>query len=248
MMEESMKKIYVVGLGPGGIEDMTPRAKKAIEDSDLVIGYSTYIKLVQHYFPGKKFVSSGMKKEVERCKLVLEKAQEGNRVALISSGDSGIYGMAGIMLEVAAKSESDIPVEVVPGITAASAAASILGAPIMHDFAVISLSDLLTPWELILKRLECAAQGDFVICIYNPKSKTRSDYIDAARDVIMKYRSGNTPVGIVRNAGRPDQNYTIATLEDMLEHEIDMFTVVIVGNSKTYIEGGRIITPRGYEV
>jgi precorrin-3B C17-methyltransferase len=247
-MEEGMKKIYVVGLGPGGIEDMTPRARKAIEDSDLIIGYSTYVRLVQDYFPGKQFINSGMKREVERCRLVLEKAQEGNSVALISSGDSGIYGMAGIMLEVAAKSGSDIPVEVIPGITAASAAAAILGAPIMHDFAVISLSDLLTPWELILRRIECAAQGDFVICIYNPKSKTRTDYIDIARDVIMKHRPGSTPVGIVRNAGRPDQNYSISTLEDMLQHEIDMFTVVIIGNSKTYIDGGKIITPRGYEV
>jgi precorrin-3B C17-methyltransferase len=247
-LEEDMKKIYVVGLGPGGIDEMTPRARKAIEDSDLVVGYSTYIKLIQDHFPGKKFISSAMKREVERCKMVLEKAQEGNIVALVSSGDSGIYGMAGIILEVAAKLKSHIPVEVVPGITAASAAAAILGAPLMHDFAVISLSDLLTPWEQIVRRIECAAQGDFVICFYNPKSKMRSNYIDRARDIILKHRKGSTPVGIVRNAGRSEQNYTITTLEDMLEHEIDMFTTVIVGNSKTYIGDEKIITPRGYEV
>lgn len=243
-----MSKIYVVGIGPGGMEDMTPRARKAIEESDLVVGYSTYIELIRDNFPGKQFISSGMTREVERCRLVLEKAREGHTVALISSGDSGIYGMAGIMLEVAGRPASGVPVEVVPGITAASAAAAILGAPIMHDFAVISLSDLLTPWDLILKRIECAAQGDFVICIYNPKSKNRNDYIDIARDIILKYRDAGTPVGIVRNAGRQDESHTVTTLGNMLDCEIDMFTVVIVGNSKTYVHNGRIITPRGYEL
>jgi len=248
-MEEGMSKIYVVGIGPGGMEDMTPRAKKAIEESDLVVGYSTYIEIIRDNFPGKRFISSGMTREVERCKLALEKAREGYTVALVSSGDSGIYGMAGIMLEVASRSESGIPVEIVPGITAASAAAAILGAPIMHDFAVVSLSDLLTPWNLILKRIECAAQGDFVICIYNPKSKNRNDYINIARDVILKHRDEKTPVGIVRNAGRKDESREVTTLGNMLEYEIDMFTVVIVGNSQTYIDDdGRIITPRGYEV
>lgn len=243
-----MSKIYVVGMGPGSLEDMTPRAKNAIENADLIIGYSAYIELVKSFFPGKNFISSGMTREVERCSLVLEKALEGSTVALISSGDSGIYGMAGIMLEVVNKSGKNVPVEVIPGITAASAAAAILGAPVMHDFAVISLSDLLTPWELICKRVECAAQGDFVICIYNPKSKHRSGYIGIARDIMLKYKAGGTPVGIVRNAGRQDEGYVIATLDNMLEHEIDMFTVVIVGNSKSYVENGKMITPRGYEI
>jgi precorrin-3B C17-methyltransferase len=243
-----MPKIYVVGLGPGNIEDMTPRAKAAIEAADEVIGYSTYIELVQEFFPGKVFISSGMTREVERCQQVLDRALEGKTVALISSGDSGIYGMAGIMLEIANKSASGIEVEVIPGITAANAAAAVLGAPIMHDFAVISLSDLLTPLELIYKRVECAAQGDFVICLYNPKSKVRVDYIDNARDIIMKYRKASTPVGIVRNAGRENQSYDIATLENMLDFEIDMFTVVLIGNSQTYIENGKIITPRGYKI
>ena len=243
-----MSKIYVIGLGPGNSEDMTPRAKKAIEIADEVIGYSTYIELIEKFFPGKKFVSSGMTREIERCELVLEKAQEGKTVALISSGDSGIYGMAGIMLEVANKSGRDGAIEIIPGITSASAAGAVLGAPLMHDFAVISLSDLLTPLDLIYKRIECAAQGDFVICIYNPKSKKRSDYIERARNIILQYRNASTPVGIVRNAGRENEGYDIATLGDMLNFEIDMFTTVIIGNSQTYVENGRIITPRGYNI
>jgi len=243
-----MGKIYVVGMGPGGPLDMTPRARKAIEEADLVVGYNTYINLIQDYFPGKQFIRSGMTREVERCRLVLEKALEGYNVALVSSGDSGIYGMAGIMLEVVNKSGSAVDVEVIPGITAASTAAAVLGAPLMHDFAVISLSDLMTPWELICKRIECAAQGDFVICLYNPKSKNRSDYINIAREIILKYRDLKTPVGIVRNAGRPEQASVITTLGDMLDNEIDMFTVVLIGNSQTYTENGRMITPRGYTV
>ncbi|HHW47635.1 MAG TPA: precorrin-3B C(17)-methyltransferase [Clostridiaceae bacterium] len=243
-----MGRIFVVGMGPGGLLDMTPRARKAIEDANLVVGYNTYINLIQDYFPDKQFIRSGMTREVERCRLVLEKALEGYNVALVSSGDSGIYGMAGIMLEVVNKSGSVVDVEVIPGITAASAAAAVLGAPLMHDFAVISLSDLMTPWELICKRIECAAQGDFVICLYNPKSKNRSDYINIAREIVLKYRDSKTPVGIVRNAGRPDQASVITTLEDMPDNEIDMFTVVLIGNSQTYTENGRMITPRGYDV
>jgi len=243
-----MGKIYVVGMGPGGPEDMTPRARRAIENADLVIGYSTYLDLIKDYFPGKQMIRSGMTREVERCKMVLEKALEGYNVALVSSGDSGIYGMAGIMLEVVNKSGSAVDVEVIPGITAASASAAVLGAPLMHDFAVISLSDLMTPWELICKRIECAAQGDFVICLYNPKSKNRSGYINIARDIVLKYRNAKTPAGIVRNAGRPEQTSVLTTLGDMLNNEIDMFTVVLIGNSQTYIENGRMITPRGYRV
>ncbi|MCX7923581.1 MAG: precorrin-3B C(17)-methyltransferase [Clostridia bacterium] len=243
-----MGKIFVVGIGPGGMEDMTPRAKNAIENSDIIIGYSTYIDLIKDCFQGKQFISSGMTREVERCTLVLEKALEGNTISLVSSGDSGIYGMAGIMLEIANKSQEKVEVEVIPGITAATAAAAVLGAPLMHDFAVISLSDLMTPWELIQKRLEYAAAGDFVTCLYNPKSKNRSEYIGIARDIMLKSRKENTPVGLVRNAGRQNETHTITTLAQMLEHEIDMFTVVIIGNSQTYIENGKIITPRGYKI
>lgn len=243
-----MSVIFVVGIGPGGFEDMTPRAKKAIDESDFIVGYSTYIDIVRPYFPEKQFICSGMTREVERCELVLQKAVEGYKVAIISSGDSGIYGMAGIMLEVANRSGSNVPVEIIPGITAANAAAAVLGAPIMHDYAVISLSDCLTPWDVIYKRIECAAIGDFVVCFYNPKSRKRTEYIGAARDVLLKNRSSSTPVGIVRNAGRKNECSYITTLENMLEYEIDMFTLVIVGNSTTYVENGKIITPRGYAV
>jgi precorrin-3B C17-methyltransferase len=243
-----MSKIAVTGIGPGSMADMTPRAKAAIEDADIIIGYSTYIGLIGKHFPGKEFLSSGMTREIERCELALQMALEGKSVALISSGDCGIYGMAGIMLEVVNRSGSGIPVEIIPGITAASAAAAILGAPIMHDFAVISLSDLMTPLELIYKRVECAAEGDFVICLYNPKSKKRTDYIDKVRNIVLKYRKAETPVGIVRNAGREKEAYDIATLSNMLDFEIDMFTVVVIGNSKTYMDNGRIITPRGYDL
>ncbi len=243
-----MGKIYVIGIGPGDLEHMTIKAREALEESDLIVGYSTYVELIKEYFPQKEFISSQMTREVERCIMVLQKAEEGRIVALISSGDSGIYGMAGIMLEVASKEGSSIPVEVVPGVTAASAAAAVLGAPVMHDFAVISLSDLLTPWETIEKRLEYAAMGDFVVCLYNPKSRNRQDYIRIARDLLLQHRQGGTPVGIVRNAGRKQESMDIATLETMLDFEIDMFTMVIIGNSMTYIEGKRIITPRGYKL
>lgn len=243
-----MGKIYVIGIGPGDLEHMTIKAREALEESDLIVGYSTYVELIKEYFPQKEFISSQMTREVERCIMVLQKAEEGRTVALISSGDSGIYGMAGIMLEVASKEGSSIPVEVVPGVTAASAAAAVLGAPVMHDFAVISLSDLLTPWETIEKRLEYAAMGDFVVCLYNPKSRNRQDYIRIARDILLQHRQGGTPVGIVRNAGRKQESMDIATLETMLDFEIDMFTMVIIGNSMTYIEGKRIITPRGYKL
>jgi precorrin-3B C17-methyltransferase len=245
---EKVQKIYVIGIGPGNMLDMTPRAKRAIEESDLIIGYSTYIELIKDYFPGKRFESSGMTREVERCTLVLEKALEGNTVSIISSGDSGIYGMAGIMLEVLENSGKEIPVEIIPGVTSATSAAAVLGAPLMHDFAVISLSDLMTPLELIYKRVELAAEGDFVICLYNPKSRTRTDYIENARDLVLKSRLGSTPVGIVRNAGRQDEEIVVTTLKDMLDSEIDMFSIVIIGNSKTYIKNGRIITPRGYKI
>lgn len=243
-----MSKIYVIGIGPGDMVHMTLRAKEALEESDLIVGYGTYIDLIQEHFPHKELIRSQMTREVERCRLVLQKAREGNCVALISSGDSGIYGMAGIMLEVAAEEGDAVPVEVIPGVTAASAAAAVLGAPVMHDFAVISLSDLLTPWETIEKRLEYAAAGDFVVCIYNPKSRNRQEYIGIARNILLKHKKADTPVGIVRNAGRKNESMNIATLENMLDFEIDMFTMVIVGNSMTYTDGGRIITPRGYKL
>jgi precorrin-3B C17-methyltransferase len=243
-----MSKITVVGIGPGGLEEMSLRAAKAIEESDIVIGYRTYTDLIKSGFPQKPIIASAMTREVERCELALAQALSGRKVALISGGDSGIYGMAGIMLEVVQRSGKTVAVEVVPGITAASAAAAVLGAPLMHDFAVISLSDRLTPLDAIYQRVECAARGDFVICLYNPKSQGRAGYIETARDIILQYRSAVTPVGIVRDAGRENQEFQVATLETMLDFLIDMSTVVIIGNSGTYIADGRMITPRGYKL
>lgn len=237
-------KIYVVGIGPGKKENMTFRAYEAMENSDIIVGYKTYVDLVKKYYPGKEMKSSAMTKEVDRCTEVLELARQGKTVSLISSGDAGVYGMAGIMLEIA---DEDMEVEVIPGITATNAAAAIAGAPIMHDYATISLSDLLTDWELIKKRLELAAQGDFVVSIYNPKSRGRVTQIEEAREIMMKYKPRSTPVAIVRNAGREDERYIVTTLDEMLNHEIDMLTIVLIGNSNTFVKNGKIITPRGYE-
>lgn len=239
-----MAKIYVVGIGPGKKGDMTFRAYDALGKSDVIIGYKTYIDLIKEYFPEKELISSPMKKEVDRCREVVEIAESGKTVSLISSGDAGIYGMAGIMLEIVPE---NIETEIIPGVTASNAAAATAGAPLMHDYATISLSDLLTDWDLIKKRLELASQGDFVISLYNPKSKGRVTQIEDAAEIMMKYKSPDTPVAIVKNAGREDEKVTSATLGTMLEYEIDMLTVIIVGNSKTFTRNGKIITPRGYK-
>lgn len=239
-----MTKIYVVGIGPGKKEDMTYRAYEALEKSDVIIGYKTYVDLIKEYFSEKELINSPMKKEVDRCMEVLEIAKSGKIVSLISSGDAGVYGMAGIMLEVVPK---DIEVEIIPGITAGNAAAAIVGAPLMHDYATISLSDLLTDWDLIKKRVDLASQGDFVITLYNPKSNGRTTQIAEAREIMMKHKSAETPVAIVRNAGREDESSVITNLEEMLNYDIDMLTLVIIGNSNTFVKNGKMITPRGYK-
>jgi precorrin-3B C17-methyltransferase len=240
-----MTKIYVVGIGPGSPDDMTPRAREALACCDYIVGYSVYVDMIRGQFPQKQFISMGMTGEIERCRLALEKAKEGNVTVVVSSGDSGIYGMAGLMLEIAGDS-TDISVEIIPGITAASAAAAVLGAPLMHDFAVISLSDCLTPWEIILNRIKSAAASDFILCLYNPKSKSRTEYISIVRDELIKHRPLSTPVGIVWKAGRSGQRSVITDLEKMLEYDIDMFSTVIVGNTQTYVKNEKMITPRGY--
>ena len=215
-----------------------------MKSSDIIVGYKTYTDLIEEYFEDKEILSSSMMKEVDRCNDVLKLAQEGKTVALISSGDAGVYGMAGIMLEIA---DEDIEVEVIPGVTATNAAGAAVGAPIMHDYATISLSDLLTDWELIKKRLDLAGQGDFVVSLYNPKSKGRVTQIEEAREIMLKYKLESTPVAIVRNAGREDEKYILTTIGEMLNHEIDMLTIVIIGNSNTFIKNGKMVTPRGYE-
>lgn len=242
----SKGKIYVVGIGPGNMEDISVRAYKTLKNVDVIAGYITYIDLVKDEFKEKEFYVSGMKKEIDRCEKVLELAKEGKTVALISSGDAGIYGMAGIMIEVALG--SGIDVEVIPGITSSVAGASLVGAPLMHDQAIISLSDLLTGWEVITKRIDRASEGDFVISLYNPKSKGRTEQIVEAREIMLKHKAPSTPVALLRHVGREDENYTLTNLDEMLNYEIDMFTVVIVGNSKTYVKEGKMITPRGYHL
>lgn len=239
-------KIYVVGIGPGKKADMTFKAYEKMKNSDIIVGYKTYTDLIKEYFPNTEIRSSSMMKEVDRCLEVLDLAKAGKNVALISSGDAGVYGMAGIMYEVINEND-DIEVEIIAGVTATNAAAAIVGAPIMHDYVTISLSNLLTDWKLIKKRLELAAQGDFIVSLYNPKSKGRTTQIAEAQQIMLKYKSKNTPVAIVRNAGRENEEYEITTLENMLNFEINMLTIVLIGNSNTYIKKGKMITPRGYE-
>lgn len=239
-------KIYVVGIGPGNMEDITVRAYNTLKKVDVIAGYTTYVNLVKDEFSEKEFYISGMKKEIERCEQVLEIAKSGKDVALISSGDAGIYGMAGIMIEVAEREGYEV--EVVPGVTSSIAGAALVGAPLMHDNATISLSDLLTDWDVITKRIEKASEGDFVISLYNPKSKGRTTQIVEAREIMLKYKSKDTPVALLRNIGRENENYTLTTLDEFLNYEIDMFTIVMIGNSKTYILNGKMVTPRGYHL
>jgi len=241
-----MSRLYIVGIGPGDLNHMTYQAREAIESADTVVGYKTYLHLIEPLLGGKEVVSSGMMKEVERCREAICLAGEGRTVALVSSGDSGIYGMAGLVLEL---SPPDcIEVVTVPGVSAVQAAASVLGAPLMHDFAVISLSDLLTPWDLIEKRLEASASADFVIALYNPRSKGRTRHVERAVEIMLQSRAPDTPVGIVRNACREGEEKILSTLVEIPLSRIDMFSMVIVGNSATYVDGrGRMVTPRGYE-
>jgi precorrin-3B C17-methyltransferase len=241
-------KIFVVGIGPGDKEFICPAAIQALENSDIIVGYKTYIKLIEPFMPGKELIASGMTKEVERCGEVLKLAETGKTVSLISSGDPGVYGMAGIMLEVVAAHKSTVKVEIIPGISAASAAATLLGAPLMNDYVVLSLSDLLTPWEIIVKRLHAAGSGDFVVCIYNPKSKTRIRQFDMAIDILLEYQKPSAPVGIVKNAMREKQEVLITDLIHLKEQDIDMVTTIICGNSRTKVINGKLVTTRGYNL
>jgi precorrin-3B C17-methyltransferase len=244
----SQGKIYVVGTGPGEREGMTVRALQALEEAQVVIGYTLYLGFIKEMLGGKEVIPSAMRREAERCYLALEEAARGKKVVLVSGGDAGVYGMAGVLLQIMAERDITPEVEIIPGVTAASAAAALLGAPLMHDFAVISLSDLLTPWELIETRLRMAGEGDFVVVLYNPRSHSRQEQLRKAQQLLLQYREARTPVGIVRNAGRKGELKRITVLGKMLECEIDMATTVIVGNSRSYVWQDRIITPRGYEL
>ncbi len=239
-----------MGLGPGDPGYLTIRAKEAIEEAEIIIGYKTYMNLVKPLLKEQQVEESGMRKEVERGIRAIELAAAGHNVAVISSGDPGIYGMAGVILGILEQREwkDQVEVEVVPGVSAANAAASVVGAPLMHDSVFISLSNLLTPWELIEKRLALASEGDFVIALYNPKSMGRPDLINKAQEIILQHRKAETPVAIVRNARREGESFVLSTLGDFTKDHIDMFTVVIIGNSQSYIANNYLITPRGYNL
>nr|VFK40284.1 MAG: precorrin-3B C17-methyltransferase [Candidatus Kentron sp. TC] len=246
----SKGRILLVGLGPGDREHMTFRARWAIEEADVIIGYSGYIKLLGDLINGKEVIKKGMRQELDRCVAAREHARRGKTVALISSGDAGIYGIASPAYEVLLLSgwtpDSGIEVEVIPGATALSACAALAGAPLGHDFCAISLSDLLTPWPVIARRLDAAGRGDFVVALYNPKSHRRTRQIVEAREILLRYRRPDTPVAIVGHAYRARQDTQITTLDGMLERTIGMSSTVLVGNSATYLREGLMITPRGY--
>lgn len=238
----------MVGIGPGSRDDITPRALEALKTSDVIAGYKTYLNLIKDVIGDKPVLSSGMGEERERCEAALKEAARGKVVSIVSSGDPGVYGMAGLVLELAGRMNPKISVEIIPGVPASCAASALLGAPVMHDHAVISLSDLLTPWEVIEKRLRLAAEGDYVIVLYNPKSSQRTWQIEKAREIVLEKRQETLPVGIVRDAGRPGQEVTVTTLKDMLNFPIDMTTVIIIGNSTTFTFDNFMVTKRGYRL
>lgn len=242
-----MGKVYLVGIGPGGPAYMTAQARAALERADVLCGYTVYVELVAPLFPGKETYATPMTRELERCRWALEAAGQGRTVAVVCSGDAGVYGMAGPLLELA-EDPAEVEIEVVPGVTAALSGAAVLGAPLTDDFCVISLSDLLTPWERIETRLRCAARGDFSICLYNPASKKRARHLARACGILLEYKSPDTVCGWVRNIGREGQSSRILPLSQLREAELDMFTTVFIGSSATREIGGRMVTPRGYEV
>ena len=240
-----MNKLYVIGIGPGEYEQMTLKAIHAMEKSEVIIGYTVYVDLVKEHFPGKEFLTTPMKKEVDRCVMAFEEAMKGKTVAMICSGDAGVYGMAGLMYEVGVN-YPEVELEIIPGVTAATGGAAVLGAPLIHDFCLISLSDLLTPWEKIEARLLAAAEADFVVCLYNPSSRKRSDYLQKACDLMMQYKSPETVCGIVSYIGRDGEHYEVMDLKTLRDTKVDMFTTVWVGNSQTKEINGKMVTPRGY--
>lgn len=242
-----MSKIYVVGIGPGSYDQMTGRAIRALECSDVIIGYTVYVDLVREHFAGKEFMTTPMRKEVDRCVLAFEEAKKGRNVSMICSGDAGVYGMSGLMYEVG-EDYPEVELEIIPGVTAATGGAAVLGAPLIHDFCLISLSDLLTPWEKIEARLLAAAQADFVVCIYNPSSKKRHDYLQRACDLLMRHKSPDTVCGIVSQIAREGEQASIMSLRELRDAQVDMFTTVFVGNSQTKEQNGKMVTPRGYRM
>ena len=239
-----MNKLFVVGIGAGDYDGMTVGAVKALEAAEVIVGYTLYCELVKPYFPGKDYISTPMTKEIERCRLALEAAQNGRVTAMICSGDAGIYGMASPILELAG--EYGVEAEIVPGVTAASSGAALLGAPLTADFTVISLSNLLTPMEVIEKRMECAAMSDICMVIYNPSSKKRADHLKKCCEILLQYRSPETVCGIAQNIGREGECTKLLTLGELQDYPADMFTTIFIGNSTTKVIGGKMVTPRGF--
>lgn len=242
------KRIYVVGIGPGASSMMTEQAKEILGKSDVIIGYTVYLDLIREEYAGKELLSTPMRQEERRCQICFEKAREGKQVALVCSGDAGIYGLASLMLEMG-KRYPDCEIEVIPGITAATSGAAVLGAPLNHDFCVISLSDLLTPWEQIERRLIAAAEGDFAIAIYNPSSRKRADYLARACQILMDHGvEPERPCGYVENIGREGTRGVTLTMGKLLQTQVNMFTTVFVGNSGSEIIDGKLVTKRGYRI
>lgn len=239
-----LTKLYVVGIGPGAPEHMTRRAMQALESAQIIAGYGVYADLIRPLFPNKKYLVTPMRREADRCRMAIDAALQGKIVAMISSGDAGVYGMAGLLCEMAEGLSVDI--EIIPGVTAALSGAAVLGAPLGHDFAVISLSDLLTPWEKIEARLSLAAQADLCIALYNPSSIKRADYLQRACDILLRFLSSDTVCGAVRNIAREGQSMQVMSLAALRDYKADMFTTVFIGNTQTRVIDGRMITPRGY--
>ena len=241
-----MSKLFVVGIGPGKIEGMTYEATRALETSDVIVGYTVYVDLVKDRFPDKQYLTTPMRREVERVELALQEAAAGKTVAMVCSGDPGVYGMSGLIEELAERYPG-VEVKTVPGVSAVLSGAAILGAPLMHDFAVVSLSDLMTPWATIEKRLRAAAAADFVICLYNPASHKRKDYLQRACDIVLESAAPETVCGVAQNIGRAGENIRILTLKELRDEQVDMFSTVFIGNSQTRVVNGRMVTPRGYD-
>lgn len=242
-----LSKVYVIGIGPGAYEQMTVGALKALEECEIIVGYTVYVELIKEHFPKKEYKTTPMRQETERCRLAFEEAEKGKITAMVCGGDAGIYGMAGLMHEIG-EAYPEIEIEVIAGVTAALAGAAVLGAPLGHDCCLISLSDLLTPWESIEKRLLAAAEADFVIALYNPSSKKRSDYLKRACELLLLYKSEKTVCAVVKNIARTQEEMHILTLHELKEAKVDMFSTVYVGNKDTRIIREKMITPRGYHI
>ena len=242
-----MSKLYVVGIGPGGYEQMTVKAVKVLEECDIIVGYTVYVDLVAEHFAGKEMLTTPMRQEETRCRMAFDEVMKGRNTAMICSGDAGVYGMSGLIYEIS-RDYPGIEIEIVSGVTAALSGGAVLGAPLMHDFAVISLSDLMTPWTLIEKRLAAAASADMAICLYNPSSKKRRDYLNKACRIVMQAALPETVCGIVKQIGREGESCQVMTLQELSNYEADMFTTVFIGNSTTKVINGKMVTPRGYKL